>query len=86
MTCVREQVQGRWVNVTKNVLPEGIDLRSQFEASRTSRLTEVAPFIRTERRDGTGQDWGPGPRVIDLEWDGRTFQKRRPSKKETSYD
>lgn len=86
LTGVLEQVQGKWVEVTKDVLPEGIELKSQFAPRRASGLIQVAPFVQKARHDGKGQYWGPGPRVMDLDWDGRTFQKRRPVKKEISYD
>ncbi len=86
LTGVLEKVQGKWVEVTKDFLPDGIELKSQFAPRRASGLIQVAPFVKKERRDGKGHYWGTGPRVMDLEWDGRAFQKRRPASKELSYD
>jgi hypothetical protein len=85
-TFVFERRNGQWTDVTDELFPSGIDLTSHFRPQRVSAIVEVAPYVRVTRRDGRGDVWDFGPRDIDLRWDGRVFQKHKPSKSTLSNE
>ena len=72
-TFVLEKRKGGWVEVTEEIMPDGLDLTLHFRTRREDTVVEVANWKEIERADGRGTAWVFGDRVKDLHWSGERF-------------
>ncbi len=85
-TFVFERRGGKWEDITKDVFPEGIDMTAHFRPKRADDIVRLAPYTREKRADGRGDAWVFGPVTSELHWNGKTFDKKPPTKKVLTWD
>ncbi|QTN32763.1 hypothetical protein HZ994_10605 [Akkermansiaceae bacterium] len=76
---------GKWVDVTKETLPEGVDILWLFRHSRRSLVLQAGPYKVWKKPDGTEACGGDGVRLMDLAWDGRSFRAHTAKSPEFYY-
>ena len=77
-TFVLERAGDKWRDVTKQIIPEQIDLLMHFSPRRSQAIIEVAAYERRERNDHRGKAYFFGQRTLDLFWNGSSFEIRKP--------
>lgn len=85
-TFVLERDGNDWIDVTADVIPEGVDPTMHFRPRRTKDEIQVASWEKFERRDGRGEAYRYGPRIIDLVWKEGQFITRQPDGEKLSWD
>jgi hypothetical protein len=70
------QRDGKWVNVTRETLPKGVDILWLFRHSRHSLVLQAGPYKVWKKPDGSEACGGEGVRLMDLVWDGTSFRAR----------
>lgn len=85
-TFILERDGNDWKDATSSVVPKGVDLTMHFRPQRSTNIIEVASWKQIQRADGRGLAYGFGERKLDLRWDGRTFQIRKPGSLKLSND
>lgn len=77
-TFVMENIGKDWMDVTKKVMPAGVDMKHHFRTRKNDTTIEVAQWEQFDRADGRGKAWKFGPRVMDLHWEGQVFVIKKP--------
>ena len=77
---------GRWVDVTAETLPKGVDILWLFRHSRHSLVLQAGPYKVWKKPDGSEACGGDGVRLMDLLWDGTSFRARTAKSPEFDYN
>jgi hypothetical protein len=82
-TFILRRDDGKWVDVTEEILPNGVDRDWYFLPSRRDQKVEAGPVVWKKREKGSEAVWEP-VRTADLYWNGSVFELREsPSRKFT---
>jgi hypothetical protein len=80
------QRDGKWVDVTRDTLPKGVDFLWLFRHSRHSLVLQAGPYKVWKKPDGTEACGGDGLRLMDLVWDGTSFHTQTAKSQKFDYD
>ena len=76
-TIILETSSAGWRDITRDVLPKGIDRKSHFRAMRNSLDVEVAPWVR--KGSSGGYTYGLCDTI--LRWNGKKFDAIKINKR-----
>ena len=71
-----ERRNGKWTDITAEVLPAGVDMRNHFSPRRASNIIDVAPYKRTLSYQGKPR-WEFGAPALELRWNRSVFRKHK---------
>jgi hypothetical protein len=71
------QRDGKWVDVTKETLPRGVDILWLFRHSRNSLILQAGPYDVWKKPDGMKSYSGDAKRRLDLVWDRKSFHAQK---------
>jgi hypothetical protein len=71
------QRDGKWVDVTKETLPSGVDILWLFRHSRNSLILQAGPYDVWKKPDGMKSYSGDAKRRLDLVWDRKSFHAQK---------
>ena len=77
---------GRWVDITRETVPTGVDSLWLFRHHRHSTVLQAGPYNVWKKPDGTDVSNGEGVRLKDLVWNGTTFHARNSNTPIFEYD
>mgnify|MGYP006965305305 CR=1 FL=1 len=72
-TVIYRVMDGRWVDVTDQLLPKAVDRSYYFKFFSRDRRIAVGPYVKRKRRDGLGDYYSFGDPAIHLRWNGERF-------------
>lgn len=80
------QRDGKWVDVTRETLPRGVDILWLYRHSRNSLILQAGPYDVWNKPDGTKSCNGDAKRRMDLMWDGTSFHAHAAKSSIFDYD
>jgi hypothetical protein len=73
---LRIGLDGKWQDVTHELMPAEADLTAHYSPVKIQPMVEVALYERFQRADGKGEAYRFGQCTQELWWNGRQFELR----------